>query len=152
MTDPTDAVPGGNPPGAMPPPATVGGGFPPGMNPHSMEIKPGGEVTLAEGEQLTPQHVLEALRPITDPEILISIVDLGLIYGVDLSEDRSKCTVRMTLTGPGCPVGPQILAAVHGTVAKVPGVKEPDVQLVWDPPWNPVVHASDDAKDALGIW
>ena len=79
-------------------------------------------------------------------------MDLGLIYGVDVSEDGSKVVVRMTLTGPGCPVGPQILAAVHNTVARIPGVKEPDVQLVWDPAWNPVIHASDDAKDALGIW
>lgn len=127
-------------------------GYPGGHNPADLHVNDGGEVKLTDGEQLTPQHVMEALRPIKDPEILLSIVDLGLIYGVDLSEDRTKCSVRMTLTGPGCPVGPQILAAVHNTVSRVPGIKEPDVQLVWDPPWNPVIHASDDAKDALGIW
>ena len=70
----------------------------------------------------------------------------------DCQRHGKKVTVRMTLTGPGCPVGPQILAAVHGTVAKQPGVETPDVQLVWDPQWNPVVHASEEAKDALGIW
>ncbi len=132
-------------------PPRIGSGQP-GMPPHMMEIKEGDGLVLAEGESLAPEMVLEALRPITDPEIMISIVDLGLIYGVDVLEDGSKVAVRMTLTGPGCPVGPQILAAVHNTVAKITGVKEPDVQLVWDPPWNPVVHASDDAKDALGIW
>ncbi|MCE9636647.1 MAG: iron-sulfur cluster assembly protein [Planctomycetes bacterium] len=117
-----------------------------------LTVREGADVVLKADEKLQPQHVLEALRPIQDPEILISIVDLGLIYGVDVTEDQSKVIVRMTLTGPGCPVGPQILAAVHNTVARIPGVKEPDVQLVWDPPWNPVIHASDEAKDTLGIW
>lgn len=134
MTDPTDAIHGG-------------------MDPYGgLTVSEGKVLELAEGETLTPEAVLEALHPIRDPEIHLSIVDLGLIYGVDVSADGKKVTVRMTLTGPGCPVGPQILAAVHGTVAKQPGVEVPDVQLVWDPPWNPVVHASDEAKDALGIW
>ncbi len=143
MTDPTDATPG--------PPGGNRAGMP-AQDPASMHISPGREVVLEEGQQLTPEIVLDALKPIQDPEIFISIVDLGLIYGVDVTEDGSHVTVRMTLTGPGCPVGPQILAAVHHTVERIPGVKEPDVQLVWDPPWNPVVHASDDAKDMLGIW
>ena len=129
------------------------GGQGEGMPPHmGLEVRDGDPVVLAEGEKLTPQHVLTALKPIQDPEIFLSIVDLGLIYGVDVAEEGKKVVVRMTLTGPGCPVGPQILAAVHNTVSRIPGVKEPDVQLVWDPPWNPVVHASDEAKDALGIW
>jgi len=136
MTDPIDGMPERPPGGAYP----------------TMEVHEGPALELAEGEKMTPELVLEALRPIQDPEIYLSIVDLGLIFGVDVSEDGTKVTVRMTLTGPGCPVGPQILAAVHGTVAKQPGVLEPDVQLVWDPPWNPAVHASDTAKDALGIW
>jgi len=129
------------------------GGAPPGAHGLAgLEVSDGGAVALKPGEKLTPEHVREALRPIKDPEILLSIVDLGLIYGIDVSEDAKRCAVRMTLTGPGCPVGPQILAAVHNTVSRIPGVQEPDVQLVWDPPWNPVIHASDDAKDALGIW
>jgi len=129
------------------------GGQGEGMPPHmGLEVRDGDPVVLAPGEKLTPQHVLTALKPIQDPEIFLSIVDLGLVYGVDVAEDGSKVVVRMTLTGPGCPVGPQILAAVHNTVSRIPGVKEPDVQLVWDPPWNPVVHASDEAKDTLGIW
>ena len=139
MTDPTDAIPGGSSGGAY--------------DPHTgMTVHEGKVVELAEGEVMTPERVLDALRPIKDPEIHLSIVELGLIYGVDVSEDGKKVVVRMTLTGPGCPVGPQILAAVHGTVAKQPGVETPDVQLVWDPPWNPVVHASEEAKDVLGIW
>lgn len=138
MTDPVDSYHGGAPEG-----------YPPHMG---LEVKDGDAVVLAEGEKLTPAHVLRALKPIQDPEIFLSIVDLGLIYGVDVSADGGKVVIRMTLTGPGCPVGPQILAAVHNTISRIPGVKEPDVQLVWDPPWNPVVHASDEAKDALGIW
>lgn len=132
--------------------ASPGAGMPPGAHPMGLEVRDGALVELAPGEKLTPERVLEALRPIQDPEILLSIVDLGLIYGVDVADEGAKCSVRMTLTGPGCPVGPQILAAVHNTVSRIPCVKEPDVQLVWDPPWNPVIHASDDAKDALGIW
>ncbi len=134
MSDPTDAYPGG-PMGHM-----------------DMTVHEGDALQLAEGETLTAEKVLEALRPVRDPEIHLSIVDLGLIYGVDVADAGKRVTVRMTLTGPGCPVGPQILAAVHATVAKQPGVEVPDVQLVWDPPWNPTVHASDEAKDALGIW
>ena len=137
MTDPTD--------GLGPTPMNAHAGM-------SMEVKEGEALTLPEGATLTPEMVLQALQPIQDPEIFISIVDLGLIYGVDVSKDGTKVTARMTLTGPGCPVGPQILAAVHATIAKQPGVVEPDVQLVWDPPWNPAVHANDTAKDALGIW
>ena len=139
MTDPVDSYHGGGPPA----------GYPPAMG---LEVRDGDAVVLAEGEKLAPAHVLRALKPIQDPEIFLSIVDLGLIYGVDVSADGKKVVIRMTLTGPGCPVGPQILAAVHNTISRIPGVTEPDVQLVWDPPWNPVIHASDDAKDALGIW
>jgi metal-sulfur cluster biosynthetic enzyme len=141
MSDSADAYHGASPPEGYPPASHMG-----------LEVKDGDAVVLAEGEKLKPEHVLKALKPIQDPEIYLSIVDLGLIYGVDVAEDGSKVAVRMTLTGPGCPVGPQILAAVHNTISRIPGVKDPDVQLVWDPPWNPVVHASDEAKDALGIW
>jgi metal-sulfur cluster biosynthetic enzyme len=126
---------------------------PPSHDPFAgLEVKEGSVLELREGEKLTPARVLEALHPIQDPEIFLSIVDLGLIYGVDVNEEGTHVTVRMTLTGPGCPVGPQILAAVHATVAKQTGVAEPHVKLVWDPPWNPAVHANDAAKDVLGIW
>ena len=140
MTDPTDVVPHGQ------------GGYPGHPGAMGLSVQEGSVIELAEGERLTPEKVLDALRPIKDPEIHLSLVELGLVYGVDVSEDGKRVTVRMTLTGPGCPVGPQILAAVHATIAKQPGVEVPDVQLVWDPQWNPVVHASEEAKDALGIW
>ena len=95
---------------------------------------------------------MEALRPVHDPELMISIVDLGLIYGVDLSEDGRRAEVRMTLTSPGCPIGPELMAAVDHTARMVPGLEEVHVQLVWDPPWDPVKMASEAAREQLGIW
>ena len=143
MSDPTE-------PTQTPPPGAAAGM--PGYPHMDLTVNEGDALELAEGEVLTKEKVLEAIRPVKDPEIHLSIVDLGLIYDVDVQDEGKRVVVKMTLTGPGCPVGPQILAAVHATVAKQPGVETPDVQLVWDPPWNPVLHASDEAKDALGIW
>jgi metal-sulfur cluster biosynthetic enzyme len=58
----------------------------------------------------------------------------------------------MTLTSPGCPFGPMILSTVHEVVALIPGVENVQVELVWEPPWNPAAMASDEVKDILGIW
>lgn len=101
---------------------------------------------------LTEQEVLERLRPIRDPEINISIVDLGLVYGVDFDESGSKLKIRLTLTSPMCPVGPQIVEMVEATAKMIDGVEDAAVKMVWDPPWDPKTMASDDAKDILGIW
>ena len=109
------------------------------------------DVPAAPGRP-TPASVMEALRPVTDPELMISIVDLGLVYGVDLSEDGRRAEVRMTLTSPGCPIGPELMAAVDHTARMVPGLEEVHVQLVWDPPWDPVKMASEAAREQLGIW
>jgi len=95
---------------------------------------------------------MEALRPIQDPELMISIVDLGLIYGVDVSPDGKKLEVRMTLTGPGCPIGPELMAAVDHTARTIPGVEDVEVRLVWEPAWDPTKMASETAKEMLGIW
>ena len=95
---------------------------------------------------------MEAIRPVQDPELMISVVDLGLVYGVDLTEDGARAEVRMTLTSPGCPIGPELMAAVDGAARHVPGIADVHVQLVWDPPWDPVKMASDEAKEKLGIW
>lgn len=101
---------------------------------------------------LTEDLVIDALRPVVDPEMMISIVDLGLIYGADVDPEEGKVRVRMTLTSPMCPVGPQIMGAVQASAQQIPGVKQVDVELVWSPPWDPRVHASEDAKAKLGIW
>lgn len=98
----------------------------------------------------TEKEVREALRPIQDPEIHFSIVDLGLIYGVQSSSDGTV-RVQMTLTSPACPVGPLLQAQVQSAVLRLPGVKEARVELVWNPPWDPRTMASDDIKMELGL-
>jgi len=100
----------------------------------------------------TKEAVLEAIRPVQDPELMLSVVDLGLVYGIELTEGGRRAEVRMTLTSPGCPIGPELMAAVDGAARHVPGVSDVHVQLVWDPPWDPTSMASDEAKEKLGIW
>jgi metal-sulfur cluster biosynthetic enzyme len=85
---------------------------------------------------LTEEEICEALRAVEDPEAGMSIVDLGLVYGVEVAPSRIH--VRMTMTSPACPVAPYIVeeavAAIRAAAADVPDV---DVELVWDPPWTP---------------
>jgi metal-sulfur cluster biosynthetic enzyme len=83
---------------------------------------------------------------------MISIVDLGLIYDVVVGPGGRKLDIDMTLTSPGCPIGPELMAAVDHTARLVPGVEDVSVRLVWDPPWDPTKMASDAAKEQLGIW
>ena len=98
------------------------------------------------------EEVLEALKPVVDPEMNVSIVDLGLIYDVEAAEDESRLHVKMTLTSPMCPVGPQIMGAVHSTCLQLESVDDVDIQLVWTPPWDPRTMASDEVRMMLGIW
>ena len=101
------------------------------------------------------RQVGEALQPVFDPEIRVSIVDLGLVYGAEIkgsAQDGASIVVRMSLTSPACPYGPMLLAMVHGAVAKIPGVRDVDVDLSFEPPWDPRVMASEEAKDQMGIY
>jgi metal-sulfur cluster biosynthetic enzyme len=98
------------------------------------------------------EEVFAAIHPVVDPEMNISIIDLGLIYDVEPDEDASKLNIKMTLTSPMCPVGPQIMGAVHSTVLQMEAVEEVEIQLVWTPPWDPRTMATDDVKMMLGIW
>ena len=100
---------------------------------------------------LTKEEIIGVIEPIEDPEMRLSIVDLGLIYDVTILDDRIN-NVFMTLTTPGCPYGPQIMKSVEEAVSKMNGVEKVDVELVWDPQWNPAEMASEYAKDVLGIW
>ncbi|MFN4135030.1 MAG: SUF system Fe-S cluster assembly protein [Novosphingobium sp.] len=102
--------------------------------------EPGGD--LYEG-------VIAALREIFDPEIPVNIYDLGLIYGVEVS-DEADVTVTMTLTTPHCPVAESMPGEVELRVSSVPGVRDAEVNLVWDPPWDPA-KMSDEAKLELGM-
>ncbi len=102
--------------------------------------------------ELTSESVREALRPVVDPEIFISIVDLGLIRDVVVADGGAKVRVVMTLTTPFCPEGPMIVEQVKQVVASLPGVQESEVELVWTPAWDPRKEASDEVKAELGIW
>ncbi len=97
---------------------------------------------------VTKDQVYEALQSCYDPEIPVNIVDLGLIYDVDINED--KVNVKMTLTAPGCGMGPMIASDAQQKILQIPGVSEANVDLVWDPPWDPS-RISDEAKEKLGI-
>lgn len=96
------------------------------------------------------QQVIEALRKIHDPEIPLNIYDLGLIYALDVDEREGKAHIRMTLTSPGCPVAQTFPGTVECAIKQVPGVKEAQVELVWDPPWS-MDTLSEAAKLQLGL-
>ena len=93
--------------------------------------------------------VVTALREIYDPEIPVNIYDLGLIYAVEVSAD-ADVVVSMTLTTPHCPVAESMPAEVEMRVSSVPGVRDAEVNLVWDPPWDPALM-SDEARLELGM-
>lgn len=95
------------------------------------------------------EAVVDALKEIYDPEIPVNIYDLGLIYGVDVSED-GDALVTMTLTTPHCPVAESMPAEVELRVGAVPGIRDAEVNLVWDPPWDPA-KMSDEARLELGM-
>ncbi len=101
----------------------------------------------------TQEEVRDALRDVQDPELNIGVVDLGLIYGVEVAgPESSEVNVTMTLTSPMCPVGPMFKAAVESKVLSIEGVKTATVDITFTPPWDPRTMASDDAKVQLGIW
>ena len=95
------------------------------------------------------QAVIDALKEIYDPEIPVNIYDLGLIYGVEITEDKDAM-VTMTLTTPHCPVAESMPGEVELRAASVPGVRDAEVNLVWDPPWGPD-KMSDEARLELGM-
>lgn len=95
------------------------------------------------------EAVIAALREIFDPEIPVNIYDLGLIYGVDVASDGAV-VVTMTLTTPHCPVAESMPGEVELRIGSIPGVRDAEVNLVWDPPWDPA-KMSDEAKLELGM-
>ena len=99
-------------------------------------------------EQLTVDQCYAALRNVIDPELYQNIVDLGLVYGVEV-KDANQVFVTMTLTTPHCPLGPQILADID-TFLRAGGAADVDVQIVWEPMWTPAMM-SDELKRELGI-
>jgi FeS assembly SUF system protein len=101
---------------------------------------PGGDLQAA---------VVDILKSIYDPEIPVDIYELGLIYGVDVSED-GDATITMTLTTPHCPVAESLPQEVELRAMSIPGIRDAVVNLVWDPPWDPS-KMSDEARLELGM-
>ncbi|HEX9780743.1 MAG TPA: metal-sulfur cluster assembly factor [bacterium] len=104
---------------------------------------------------VSEQQVMDSLKPVEDPELHLGIVDLGLIYRVDVTpageREGDEVKVTMTFTSPFCPYGPHLKTAVERTVALVPGVSKSTVSIVFSPPWDPRTMATEDCKVALGL-
>ena len=100
------------------------------------------------GRVPTKEDVTEALRGVEDPELGMDIVELGLLYDVEVEGPKVK--VIHSLTSMGCPAGPMIQEGIHDATAAVPGFEAVEVELTWDPPWTPELM-SDDAKFILGF-
>jgi FeS assembly SUF system protein len=95
-------------------------------------------------------EIVGALKTVFDPEIPADIYELGLIYKVDINDDR-MVNIDMTLTTPNCPSAAELPVQVENAVAGVPGVREAKVNIVWDPPWDPS-RMSDEARAVLNMW
>jgi FeS assembly SUF system protein len=95
-------------------------------------------------------EIVGALKTVYDPEIPADIYELGLIYKVDIDDER-MVKIDMTLTTPNCPAAAELPAQVENAVAGVPGVREAKVNIVWDPPWDPS-RMSDEARTVLNMW
>ena len=93
--------------------------------------------------------LIEALRQVIDPELMINIVDLGLVYSIN--HTVRKVLVEMTLTSPACPAGPQIISQAKMSLETVPGVDTAEIKLTMSPPWTPD-RMTDEARDQLGIF
>jgi metal-sulfur cluster biosynthetic enzyme len=100
--------------------------------------------------QLQKDLIREMLKDVIDPELGVNIVDLGLVYDVNISE-ANDVEVVMTLTSMGCPLGPVITQEVSGALSGLMGIGDTSVKIVWSPPWSPD-KMTEDARDELGIW
>lgn len=103
----------------------------------------------AAGDEVDEEHVFEALRTVYDPEIPVNVVDLGLIYGCRI--EGHTVAIDMTLTSPGCGMGPVLVDDIKYRVGKVPNVEEVTVELVFDPPWGREMM-SEEAQLELGVY
>ena len=125
----------------------------------SSDGSPSSEATPSTEESLQPRdssamtetevEVLESLKSVIDPELMVNIVDLGLIY--DVRVDGEKADVSMTLTSPACPAGPQIVHQAKMAVESHESVADSEIRLTMSPPWTPE-RMTDDARDQLGIF
>ena len=127
---------------------------------HAPSVPPRGE-TLASSPPVDPNtgepslsdegKLIDALRQVIDPELMINIIDLGLVYGVNYHPDRRMVDIEMTLTSPACPAGPQIIQQSKMALERLAGVQQANIKLVMSPPWTPD-RMTDEARDMLGIF
>ena len=101
-----------------------------------------------EQAMVTTEDVTEALKNVYDPEIPVNVVDLGLIY--DVNVDEGNVSVQMTLTAPGCGMGPMIAQQAEWAISELEGVEDVQVEMTFDPPWSPEL-ISEDGKKLLGL-
>ncbi len=102
---------------------------------------------------ITEDAVREALKQVIDPELFVNMVDLGLIYLVEVeeAEDKSNIKIEMTMTSPACPAGPQLVASAQKVLGSMEGAGTVEVKIVMVPPWTPD-RMTEDARDQLGIF
>jgi metal-sulfur cluster biosynthetic enzyme len=116
------------------------------------KISPAVVCCLTKYEELqmpTEVELLDALKEVIDPELMVNIVDLGLIY--DVTAEDTTVKVDMTLTSPSCPAGPQIIQQSKMALERLEGVEKAEIRLVMSPPWSPD-RMTDEARDQLGIF
>lgn len=116
-----------------------------GFEPLELQFEPPADARISRAQ------VDQALRTVYDPEIPVDIVALGLIYDVAIDQSAGIVSIRMTLTAPGCGMGPVLVGDVEYRVGKVPYVKQVDVELVFDPPWSREMM-SDEARLETGLF
>jgi metal-sulfur cluster biosynthetic enzyme/nitrite reductase/ring-hydroxylating ferredoxin subunit len=106
--------------------------------------------SAAYGPPPAAEELIEALKQVIDPELMINIVDLGLVYDVE-QQDNGNVGVDMTLTSPACPAGPQIIQQAKMALERLAGVAEAEIKLTMTPPWTPE-RMTDEARDQVGIF
>ena len=117
--------------------------------PENAAISGSSALTQEEIDRLS-DGIIAAIKTVYDPEIPADIYELGLIYKIDIGEDRAV-KIDMSLTSPNCPSAQELPIMAENAVASVPGVKEAKVEIVWDPPWDPS-RMSDEARLVLNMW
>ena len=104
---------------------------------------------MTQGVKITREQVLGKLKEVYDPEIPVNVVDLGLIYDVQVN-DKNEVYVQMTLTAPGCGMGPYIAQQAEWSISELEGVEDATVEMVFDPPWSPDL-ITEEGKQLLGM-
>ena len=119
------------------------------FEPYDPEARPAPYLVGTETSPLEP-HIVEALRTVYDPEIPVSLFEMGLIYDLRIRED-GKVKVVMTLTTPSCPVAEELPGMIRRALLAIDGVTDVDIELVWDPFWKPE-YMTEESRLQLGLW